>query len=183
MHSKSWLHRTLLDSFPDTWGIDLSQDRVQFLTDHGIRHVFVADAEAFSLDRQFDSIVAGELIEHLGNPRLFLERSVQHLKPGGTLILTTPYVFGLPNLVYAWAKFPRTCSNDEHTSWFCPRTLHTLAHSTGLQITHWRLIYDFPDCRHKAGIYSVASTLYKPLSYLLPVRVAANCSLFVLKNK
>lgn len=38
----------------------------------------------------FDSVVAGELIEHLDQPNLFLNESYRILKKKGYLILTTP---------------------------------------------------------------------------------------------
>lgn len=39
---------------------------------------------------QFDSVVAGELLEHLLNPMLFLEQCFNALRPGGLLVLSTP---------------------------------------------------------------------------------------------
>jgi SAM-dependent methyltransferase len=38
----------------------------------------------------FDVVFAGELVEHLSNPGLFLENSRSWLKEGGLLIITTP---------------------------------------------------------------------------------------------
>ncbi|MCL2511101.1 MAG: class I SAM-dependent methyltransferase [Bacteroidales bacterium] len=39
----------------------------------------------------FDCIVASEIMEHLYDPELFVKKLFYILKPGGTLILTTPY--------------------------------------------------------------------------------------------
>ncbi len=39
---------------------------------------------------QFDSVVAGELLEHLLNPMLFLQECFDALRPGGLLVLSTP---------------------------------------------------------------------------------------------
>ncbi len=47
-------------------------------------------SERFS--QQFDGITATEIIEHVENPRHFLRECFALLKPGGTLILTTPNV-------------------------------------------------------------------------------------------
>lgn len=41
-------------------------------------------------DNSFDTLVCGELIEHLKNPEKFLKECRRTLKMGGTLILTTP---------------------------------------------------------------------------------------------
>lgn len=39
----------------------------------------------------FDAIVASEVLEHVVDPALFIERLLEKLKPGGKLILVTPY--------------------------------------------------------------------------------------------
>lgn len=41
-------------------------------------------------DSVFDTVIAGELIEHLLNPALFLLEAKRVLKTGGRLIITTP---------------------------------------------------------------------------------------------
>ncbi len=42
------------------------------------------------IDDSFDGVVAVEIIEHLENPRHFLRECFHLLKPGGSLLLTTP---------------------------------------------------------------------------------------------
>ncbi|CAN5137453.1 hypothetical protein BH09BAC2_BH09BAC2_21060 [soil metagenome] len=39
----------------------------------------------------FDCIIASEIIEHVYDPKLFIEKLLNVLKPGGKLIITTPY--------------------------------------------------------------------------------------------
>ena len=51
-------------------------------------------ADVFQLpfgENTFECIVASEIIEHLYDPALFVEKLFYVLKPGGKLILTTPY--------------------------------------------------------------------------------------------
>ncbi len=47
----------------------------------------------------YDTILAGEIIEHLGNPKHFLSESYRILKKNGRIILTTPNMIGLPYLL------------------------------------------------------------------------------------
>ena len=51
-------------------------------------------ADAFSVDlgeTGFDTVVLGEVLEHLADPAAMLERAATVLKPGGRLVLTTPF--------------------------------------------------------------------------------------------
>jgi hypothetical protein len=65
-------------------------------------------------------------------------------------VLTTPYPFGLLNVLYALKNFPRTCSNPEHTMWFCPSTMAEVARRAGLRVERWRLIVDLEPGRGSA---------------------------------
>ena len=59
----------------------------------GYPNLHAGDAQTFRISAMFDTIVAGEVIEHLENPAQFLARAHEHLKPDGRLVLTTPYAF------------------------------------------------------------------------------------------
>lgn len=50
---------------------------------------------------QFDAVVSVEVIEHLLLPRMLVQNAMQALKPGGLLILTTPYHGYWKNLAIA----------------------------------------------------------------------------------
>ncbi len=131
------------------------------------------------LDRKFDTIVAGEVIEHLSNPGKFLESCKKHLKPNGRLIITTPYPFALMNIVYAILKFPKTCSNPEHTQWFCLSNLRELARRYNYRIVSISLVEDYypgvPSLPYKLFV-----TLIRPL---LPKRLRCNAILLVLERE
>ena len=59
------------------------QGRVRFLR---------ADIHEIDLDgATFDTILLGEIIEHLEEPRLLVERALRHLAPAGTVVVTTPF--------------------------------------------------------------------------------------------
>src|ERR1700722_15142279 len=118
----TWLHGQLCKQFPETVGLDLRQDLIDKLSELGFRNLIAANAETFELNRQFDTIVAGDVIEHLSNPGAFLVQARKHLAPGGKLIITTPFPFALGPFMYAVLKYPKTCWNVEHTCWFCLKT-------------------------------------------------------------
>ena len=39
----------------------------------------------------FDTAILGEILEHLDDPAILLERSLEHLRPGGRVVITTPF--------------------------------------------------------------------------------------------
>ncbi len=41
----------------------------------------------------FDTVVMGEILEHLDNPTALLDRSMKFLRPGGRVVITTPFGF------------------------------------------------------------------------------------------
>ena len=55
------------------------------------KFILKASAEKMPFKKnEFDSIIAGELIEHLKNPEKFVSESARVLKKGGVLALSTP---------------------------------------------------------------------------------------------
>lgn len=67
---------------------------------------YLADGQTISSDLlkfagQTDVVISTEVVEHLYNPRGFLKNCFDLLKPGGTLVITTPYHGYLKNLVLA----------------------------------------------------------------------------------
>jgi 2-polyprenyl-3-methyl-5-hydroxy-6-metoxy-1,4-benzoquinol methylase len=71
LDSENWLHGVLKRNFDTVIGIDISEEVLE-LRKYGYE-VYVVNAEDFDLDRKFETIVVGELIEHLSNPGKFLE--------------------------------------------------------------------------------------------------------------
>lgn len=131
---KFMVHATLCDMFADggVLGVDISTDGITELRRRGFE-VARADAESMDLGRRFDTIFAGELIEHLANPGRFLECSARMLKPNGRLLLTTPNPFSVENMVMYVKNF-RRAFNCGHQLWLCPQTLEQLAVRAGFRV-------------------------------------------------
>lgn len=179
-HSPSWLHGVLRNHFPHVVGIDIDETNIRKLQALGYQDIYLQSAETFSLPQKFNTIVAGEVIEHLASPGLFFKRVVAHLAPGGIAIITTPYPFSLLYGLYALSKYPKTCQNPEHTCWFCPNTFATLAHRMGLRTVQWKLIEDYKfDAR--ASRYRAFVTLISSLRWLIPEHLRCNTMLFILE--
>jgi SAM-dependent methyltransferase len=87
--------------------------------------VVLADAQNFDLGRTFDVIVAGDIIEHLGDLNGFLTSCKKHLRPNGRLLISTPNPWYWRNIVKA-ALHKEVLNNPEHVVWICPRLLRQL---------------------------------------------------------
>lgn len=62
-----------------------------------------ADLSGHPLAGQCDVVISTEVVEHVFLPRIFAKNCFQFLKPGGRLILSTPYHGYLKNLALAAA--------------------------------------------------------------------------------
>ena len=131
--SRYFLHRAIREVAEETLGLDLHEQGVEALNALGFQAI-VGDAEHFALDRQFDTIVAGDLIEHLGNVEGFLKSVMGCLAPDGKLVIQTPNPWYWKNSAKAVLN-EEVPNNPEHTCWFDPRTLRQLAARFGLELT------------------------------------------------
>ncbi len=180
--SAYWLHGQLCKSFPMVCGIDINERAIRELTSLGYQGIYLANAESFSLERKFDTIFAGEVIEHVSNPGLFLEQAKDHLAACGRIVITTPYPFSLLYSLYAHLKFPKTCQNREHTCWFCLQTFKELARRASFRITHWELLEDYrlddPSKRYRFFVW-----LIRVFGWLVPKRLRCNTMLLILERE
>lgn len=86
--------------------------------------------------KEFDAILAFDIIEHLRSPVAFLEQCRQLLSPGGSLYLTTPNIQSLERLLK-----PRSWSgafDPQHRILFSRYSLDFLLGKTGLKTVQLR---------------------------------------------
>jgi len=140
----NWVHALLLARAKEVYGIDLEFDISKI--SHPERYIQVS-AENFNLGRTFDVIFAGDLIEHLSNPGLFLESSKRHLSSDGKLVITTPNAFNVFNLAEKVSKGEPTVNHD-HTCYFNPKTIKQLLDKNDLSVESIDYIYSL-GLKHK----------------------------------
>jgi 2-polyprenyl-3-methyl-5-hydroxy-6-metoxy-1,4-benzoquinol methylase len=177
---RDWLHGRLREHFKVT-GIDISESNVALLRQLGFDRLHVQSADAFDLGAKYNTIVAGEVLEHVSNPGQFFARVRKHLLPNGRLVLSTPYVFSLMYAFYAFDHFPKTCENGEHTCWFCPKTIAELSRREGLEIESWRLIDDYNE-RVVSFKYRAYWKVVRSLGRLLPDKLTKTNMIVVLRH-
>lgn len=130
-NNKDWLHKAIKYVASDVIGLDLYKPGVEALQKQGY-NVIYGDAQDFDLEKTFDVIVAGDLIEHLSNFGDFLKSCVKHMNHETRLIICTPNPWHWHKVVKAF-KGPVPV-NEEHTCWLCPQTYSQLAARYGLEI-------------------------------------------------
>jgi 2-polyprenyl-3-methyl-5-hydroxy-6-metoxy-1,4-benzoquinol methylase len=156
-----WVHRLISNTARETYGLDLD-----FLTKalpQDESHYVRGSAEDFFIDKKFSAIFAGDLIEHLSNPGLFLVRSREHLATDGRLILTTPNAFNLFSLVEKVFKGEPTVNKD-HTCYFNLRTLKQLLKKNGWQVVETHYLYSLDLPFKESWRKKLQNVLYKILS-------------------
>lgn len=93
--------------------------------------IYDGGLEAIPLGKKFDTVVGLQLIEHVYHPHDFMARLLGHVKPGGTVLLTTPHMGSLWRKVMGrrWPsfKFP------EHVVFYDEDALTSLIRKAGLE--------------------------------------------------
>ena len=89
---------SLADAGYHVFGIDLSGGGIEKANKRQTPNASFAVASVYDDYRavfpgqtQFDAIVSVEVIEHLYDPRQFVRRALEAVRPGGLVIVTTPY--------------------------------------------------------------------------------------------
>jgi SAM-dependent methyltransferase len=86
------LHFELDKTASELYGFDFDERGLEILRDSGVKNLYRADLEKLEevdLDETFDVIIAGEMIEHLSNPGLFLRGIKRFMNKDTDLIITT----------------------------------------------------------------------------------------------
>jgi SAM-dependent methyltransferase len=86
------LHLDLQQYARSLWGIDGDQEGLDLLAGRGVCNLFSGDLEHLEdvpITQTFDVVIAGEVIEHLSNPGLFLRGVRRFMEPNTVLVITT----------------------------------------------------------------------------------------------
>ena len=85
-------------------------------------------------DRKFDTVVAGEFIEHIETPYEFLRSLKRVLNPGGRVILSSPNPLSWPVIGFELIQSQNFFYTQEHLYYFTPRWMARLIKGSGFQL-------------------------------------------------
>lgn len=132
---ESWLHYQILQVAASLKGIDIDQKGIaeaKKLGIEGLIHGNIERLDEVPLGEQFEVVLAGEVIEHLANPGLFLETVKRFMQPNGILVITTPNPFRIENLLFILLN--RECIHPDHLNYGSYVTLKNLFKLYGYEI-------------------------------------------------
>ncbi|MCV3214642.1 methyltransferase domain-containing protein [Plectonema radiosum NIES-515] len=117
-------------------GIEINSSAVNYARQKGIP-VSQINLNEFShkMANQFDAVCAFQVLEHVSDPRLFLESLIQLVKPGGKLIISVPNS----------ESFLQYCENNlldqppHHMTRWCQATFESLTSIFPLRLKQFRI--------------------------------------------
>jgi 2-polyprenyl-3-methyl-5-hydroxy-6-metoxy-1,4-benzoquinol methylase len=127
----NWLHGTLAERFPEVIGVDILTDDVHILQNQGY-DVRVGDCTDLHLPVTADTVVAGEILEHVADAGGLLDSARRHLTDDGRLVLTTPNPWAVVHLRRLLTGHHDI--NGEHVAWHGPQTLRQLCRRHGFRV-------------------------------------------------
>ncbi len=122
----------------------------------------VADIARILQGRKFDTIVLGELIEHVEAPYRFLRDVGSLMNEDSRLILSTPNPLSIPVLFFEFFRSKRFFYTRHHLYYFLPRWMERMLDATGYAVEEML----------STGLCHLPVPVPKSLSYIL-IYVAA----------
>ncbi len=141
------LHFALEKVAKELYGFDFDQQGIDVLEKAGGTNLYRADLEKLDevpLDETFDVIIAGEMIEHLSNPGLFLRGIQRFMNAETKLVITTINAYsGMRFMIYGLRG--RGGANEpvhpDHVAYYSYKTLSLVLEREKLKINEF-LFYD-----------------------------------------
>lgn len=119
------LHKFIRDNSKSVTSIDIDVEKVKKFSALGY-NVSFGDAQDFNLNKKFDVVFAGEIIEHLSNAGLMLDCVRRHLRSDGVLIVTTPNLYSINHLLRGFFLGGNVVFFHEHSLGFTEGLLREL---------------------------------------------------------
>lgn len=160
------LHQKLLDNAKEVVGIDLSDEGISILINHGYKDVFVMDAENMKFTTKFDLILAGDVLEHMNNPGMFLDNARTLLEVDAEIIIAVPSALTFNNLK-AWF-LGREQVHSDHTFYFSPKTLSALCARYNLLPVKLIFTVQPPENHESAAFIFIRKIILNTFSLMAP---------------
>jgi ubiquinone/menaquinone biosynthesis C-methylase UbiE len=182
--NKMLLHHDLKLVAKELYGFDYDAKGLEIFKRAGEKNIYWADLEnldELDLNETFDVIVAGEMIEHLSNPGLFLRGIKRFMNEQTSLIITTINAYsGVRFCIYGLRG--RGGANEpvhpDHVAYYSYKTLNLIIERENLKVKDF-FFYDLgPEHRpHNHWVYNLISDVSVKISPQLSDGVIAVCGI------
>jgi 2-polyprenyl-3-methyl-5-hydroxy-6-metoxy-1,4-benzoquinol methylase len=137
MRHQDWKHGHIVNASKRCVGIDIIEPLVKTLNDRGFNVICVDATGNSDLGERFETIVVGDVIEHVNDPVALVRFCARHLKDSSSRIyISTPNPF-----FETWRKMLRKdgtfIANFEHTSWITPTNMVEIASRAGCSLVNY----------------------------------------------
>ena len=139
IQEKTHLHMHITSYAQEVYGVDIDTDGLNVMREHGFENLHegsVYELHTLGLPTNFDIVLAGELIEHLANPGLFLDSVRQCCSPDTVFVLTTPNSFSVKHWIHY--LLGKEESHPEHVAFYSFSTLQRLLTDHQFRIENWQ---------------------------------------------
>jgi 2-polyprenyl-3-methyl-5-hydroxy-6-metoxy-1,4-benzoquinol methylase len=137
--SGALLHSKIKEVAKSLAGVDADEAGVEYFQKNGFPETYLDNVEQFNnpavFRQDYDVIVAGEIIEHLENPGMFLRSVQQLMKPSTEIIVTTINAYCFFRFVYYVLR--QELVHPDHNYYFSPVVLRKLITRCGLEVTEF----------------------------------------------
>ena len=134
------LHFELEKAAAELFGFDFDERGLDILEKAGAKNLFRADLEKLeevALDETFDVIIAGEMIEHLSNPGLFLRGIKRFMNRRTNLVITTINAYGALRF-FSYGLRGKSGENEpvhpDHVAYYSYKTLSLILERENLEV-------------------------------------------------
>lgn len=127
-----WLHRLVSETAAGCLGVDIEAAGLEEMRQQGyevLQHDITTGAGPLVEKGPFDTVIAGELIEHLDCPRALFDVARDVLRPGGHLVITTPNPYGRVRV--RAGQLGITWENVDHITYIPPTGVVEMAERAG----------------------------------------------------
>lgn len=130
LQSGTLLHASLAKAARSLTGVDLELRAIHCLREAGFADCIVCDAEHLDLDRRFECVVAGDVLEHVNNAGAVVAALARHLTADGLLVIAVPSALSIGGLRALLNRSENV--HRDHTAYYSPKTLSALCSRYGL---------------------------------------------------
>lgn len=137
------LHHSIEKIAKEIYGFDFDREGIKILEQAGTKNLFWADLENLEqveLEESFDVIVAGEIIEHLNNPGLFLTGIQNFMTSETKLIITTVNAYcALRFFIYGLRGKGGKVEpvHPDHVAYYSYKTLKLIIERSNLEVNEF----------------------------------------------